>query len=37
MKTLSKKQRTFLEIVDRVNHQVMDSMASPENAIAWYD
>jgi len=37
MRTLSKKQRTFLEIVDRVNHQVMDSMASPENAIAWYD
>ena len=37
MKTLSKKQRTFLEIVDRVNHQVGDSNANPENAIAWYD
>ena len=37
MKTLSKKQRTFLEIVDRVNHQVVASNASAENAIAWYD
>jgi len=37
MRTLSKKQRTFIEIVDRVNHQVMNSMASPENAVAWYD
>ena len=37
MRTLSKKQRTFLEIVDRVNHQVGDSNANPENAIAWYD
>ena len=37
MKTLSKKQRTFLEIVDRVNHQVVASNASAENAIVWYD
>ena len=37
MKTLSKKQRTFLEIVDRVNHQVVSSNASAENAISWYD
>ena len=36
MKTLSKKQRTFLEIVDRVNHQVA-SNTTIENAIAWYD
>ena len=32
-----KEQRTFLEIVDRVNHQVVASNASAENAIAWYD
>ncbi len=37
MRTLSKKQRTFIEIVDRVNHQVVASNASVENAIAWYD
>ena len=37
MRTLSKKQRTFLEIVDRVNHQVVASNASAENAIVWYD
>ena len=37
MRTLSKKQRTFLEIVDRVNHQVVSSNASAENAISWYD
>ena len=37
MRTLSKKQRTFLEIVDRVNHQVVASNASAENAITWYD
>ena len=37
MRTLSKKQRTFIEIVDRVNHQVVSSNASAENAISWYD
>ena len=37
MRTLSKKQRTFLEIVERVNHQVVSSNATPENAISWYD
>ena len=36
MRTLSKKQRTFLEIVDRVNHQVV-SNTTVENALAWYD
>ena len=36
MKTLSKKQRTFLEIVDRVNHQVLFN-TPVENAIIWYD
>ena len=36
MRTLSKKQRTFLEIVERVNHQIA-SNTTVENALAWYD
>ena len=36
MKTLSKKQRTFLDIVDRVNHQV-EVLMPVQKCYHWYD